>query len=350
MTERLAAILGCAGEELAEAERILFRETRPVGLILFSRNCRSPEQVRRLTDSWRDAVGTDDCLVLIDQEGGRVCRLGPPHWRAPPAAAEFGRLAAEDGDLAAELVRLNARLIAADLRPLGINVDCIPVLDVPAPGADDVIGDRAFAADPGLVAALGRATCDGLAAGGVLPVVKHVPGHGRAGVDSHEALPVVAAGREELDRRDFAPFRALSDAPLAMTAHVVFTAVDEDRPATTSPGAVGLVRDDIGFDGLLMTDDLSMKALTGVPGGGGAGDRARAARMAGCDVALHCNGDADEMAAVAEGAGPLDAAGRRRLDAALGRLREPGPFDMAAAVARIDEALNRAGAGRGWRP
>ena len=350
MTERLAAILGCAGEELAEAERALFRETRPVGLILFSRNCRSPEQVRRLTDSWRDAVGTDECLVLIDQEGGRVRRLGPPHWRAPPAAAEFGRLAAEDGDLAADLVRLNARLIAADLRPLGIDVDCIPVLDVPAPGADGVIGDRAFAADPGLVAALGRATCDGLAAGGVLPVVKHVPGHGRAEVDSHEALPVVAADREELDRRDFAPFRALSDAPLAMTAHVVFTAIDEDRPATTSPGAVGLVRGDIGFDGLLMTDDLSMKALAGVPGGGGAGDRARAARTAGCDVALHCNGDAADMAAVAEGAGSLDAAGRRRLDAALGRRREPEPFDAAAAAARIDEALNRVGAGRGGRP
>ncbi len=345
MTERLAAILGCAGEELSEAERTLFRETRPVGLILFSRNCRSPEQVRRLTDSWRDAVGTDECLVLIDQEGGRVRRLGPPHWRAPPAAAEFGRLAAEDGDLAADLVRLNARLIAADLRPLGIDVDCIPVLDVPAPGADDVIGDRAFAADPGLVAALGRATCDGLAAGGVLPVVKHVPGHGRAKVDSHEALPVVDADREELDRRDFAPFRALADAPLAMTAHVVFTAIDADRPATTSPGAVALVRDDIGFDGLLMTDDLSMKALADAPG-----DAARAARMAGCDVALHCNGDADEMAAVAEGAGPLDAAGRRRLDAALGRRREPEPLDAAAAAARIDEALNRAGAGRGGRP
>ena len=348
MTGRLAAILGCAGEELAEGERALFRETRPVGLILFARNCRSPAQVRRLTDSWRDAVGTDDCLVLIDQEGGRVCRLGPPHWRAPPAAAEFGRLAAEDGDLAAALVRLNARLIAADLRPLGINVDCIPVLDAPAPGADDVIGDRAFAADPGVVAALGRAACDGLAAGGVLPVVKHVPGHGRAAVDSHQALPVVAADRAALDGHDFAPFRALSDAPLAMTAHVVFTAVDEDRPATISPGAVGLIRGDIGFDGLLMTDDLSMKALAGVPGGGGARDRARAARMAGCDVVLHCNGDAGEMAAVAEGAGPLDAAGRRRLDAALGWPRAPEPLDAAAAVARIDEALNRAGRG-GWR-
>ncbi len=337
MTGRLAAILGCAGATLTESERVLFRETRPVGLILFSRNCRSPGQVRRLTASWRDAVGTDEGLVLIDQEGGRVRRLGPPHWRAPPAAAEFGRLAAGDEGLAAELARLNARLIAADLRPLGINVDCIPVLDLPAPGAHGVIGDRAFAADPGLVAALGRATCEGLEAGGVLPVVKHVPGHGRAGVDSHEALPVVTADREELERLDFAPFRSLSDAPLAMTAHVVFAALDGDRPATTSPGVIGLVRGDIGFDGLLMTDDLSMNALPG-----GMGDRVRAARTAGCDVVLHCNGDADEMASVAGHAGPLDAAGRRRLDAALGRLGAPGDLDVPAAAARIDEALGRA--------
>ncbi len=337
MTERLAAILGCAGEELTEPEQVLFRETRPVGLILFSRNCRSPEQVRRLTDSWRDTVGTDDGLVLIDQEGGRVRRLGPPYWRPLPAAAEFGRLAAEDSGLAAELARLNAQLIAADLRPLGVNVDCIPVLDVPAPGAHDVIGDRAFAADPDLVAALGHATCDGLEAGGVLPVIKHIPGHGRAEVDSHEALPIVTADREDLDRLDFAPFRSLSDAPLAMTAHVVFTALDRNRPATTSPDVIGLIRDDIGFGGLLMTDDLSMNALPG-----DMRDRTLDARAAGCDVALHCNGDVDEMASVAEHAGPLDKAGRQRLDAALGRLSEPEFLHVPAAVSRIDEALDRA--------
>lgn len=340
MTERLAAIFGCAGDVLTGTELAFFRDVRPVGLILFGRNCQTPEQVRRLTQSWRDAVGLDDVLVLIDQEGGRVCRLGPPHWRAPPAAAEFGSLFGVDEVLGIESVRLNGHVIAAELRELGINVDCVPVLDVPAAGAHDIIGDRAYASDPDTVVTLGRAMCEGLQAGGVLPVIKHIPGHGRATVDSHEALPVVSTNREELDRLDFTPFRMLADLPLAMTAHVVFTALDERRPATTSPEVIQLIRNDIGFDGLLMTDDLSMKALPD-----SMEDRTRDSRAAGCDVVLHCNGKASEMTAVASCAGPLDAPGRGRLDRAFGRLHPPEPIDIPAVVARIDSLLGQVGLG-----
>ena len=340
MTERLAAIFGCAGDVLTETEVAFFRDVRPVGLILFGRNCRTPEQVRHLTGAFREAVGVEDVLVLIDQEGGRVCRLGPPHWRSPPAAAEFGRLFEGDKDLGVEAVRLNGHVIAAELRELGINVDCVPVLDVPVTGAHDIIGDRAFALDPNVIAKLGRAMCEGLRAGGVLPVIKHIPGHGRATLDSHEALPVVSASRDDLDRLDFAPFRTLAASPLAMTAHVVFTALDDLRPVTTSPEVIELIRNDIGFDGLLMTDDVSMKALPG-----SMEDRTRDSRAAGCDVVLHCNGKTSEMAAVADGAGPLDAVGQSRLDRAFGDLTPPVPIDIPAAVARIDSLLSQASAG-----
>jgi beta-N-acetylhexosaminidase len=340
VTERLAAIFGCAGDVLTEVEEAFFRDVKPIGLILFARNCQAPEQVRILIQSWRDVVGSDDVLVSIDQEGGRVCRLGPPHWRSPPAAAEFGRLFDVDEDLGVEAARLNGQVVAAQLRELGINVDCVPVLDVPVAGAHDIIGDRAYAFDPDIIAVLGRATCDGLQAGGVLPVIKHIPGHGRATVDSHEALPVVSASREDLDRLDFAPFRTLAALPLAMTAHVVFTALDERRPATTSPAVIELIRNDIGFDGLLMTDDLSMKALPG-----SMEDRTRDSRAAGCDVVLHCNGEAGEMTAIAGCVGSLDAEGQSRLDRALGRLHPPEPIDSPAAVARIDSLLRHVSAG-----
>ena len=340
MTERLAAVFGCAGDVLTEIEEAFFRDVKPIGLILFARNCQTPEQVRILIQSWRDVVGSDDVLVSIDQEGGRVCRLGPPHWRSPPAAAEFGRLFDVDEDLGVEAARLNGQVVAAELRELGINVDCVPVLDVPVAGAHDIIGDRAYAFDPDIIAVLGRATCDGLQAGGVLPVIKHIPGHGRATVDSHEALPVVSASREDLDRLDFAPFRTLAALPLAMTAHVVFTALDERRPATTSPAVIELIRNDIGFDGLLMTDDLSMKALPG-----SMEDRTRDSRAAGCDVVLHCNGEAGEMTAIAGCVGSLNAEGQSRLDRALGRLRPPEPIDIPAAVARIDSLLRHVSAG-----
>lgn len=338
MTERTAAIFGCAGEILTGYETSFFRDVCPVGLILFARNCQSPDQVRHLIGSWREAVAADDVLVLIDQEGGRVCRLGPPHWRKPPAAAEFGCLARLDLPLGREATRLNGQVIGAELHDLGINVDCAPVLDVPMAGAHDVIGDRAFASDPRIVVELGKAMCEGLIAAGVLPVIKHIPGHGRAAANSHEALPVVDAARTELEVLDFVPFRLLAATSLAMTAHVVFEALDGARAATISPHVIELIRAHIGFDGLLMTDDVSMKALSG-----GVGESAKAARTAGCDVVLHCTGDVDEMTAVADHAGLLDADGRHRLDRALGMLRPPEVFDAAVAIARIESLLDGAG-------
>jgi len=270
-----AVIFGCAGTVLTEAERAFFGEVRPWGFILFRRNVDTPGQVRALVAALRDSVDDPDAPILIDQEGGRVQRLGPPHWpKYPPGDAYLK--AVNDPSSARELVRLGARLMAHDLKALGINIDCVPVLDVPVPGAHDIIGDRAYATDPETVASLGRAAAEGMLAGGVLPVIKHMPGHGRAFADSHHYLPVVHANLPTLDGWDFAPFRAMSDMPLAMTAHVVFDAVDPKRPATTSKKAVRLMRDHLGFTGLIMTDDLSMKALSG-----SLRDRAEAALKAG---------------------------------------------------------------------
>ena len=323
----LAAIFGCADLALGDAERRFFREADPWGFILFQRNCRDPEQVRALVAALREAVGRD-APVLIDQEGGRVQRLKPPHWRQAPAAAAFA-------DRDPEALRLNTRLIAAELAGLGLDVDCLPCLDVPAPGGHGIIGDRAFAADPAVVARLGRVVCEALLEGGVLPVLKHVPGHGRAGADSHLELPRVQASLAELQATDFAPFRALNDMPLAMTAHVVYEAIDPDAPATTSSAVVrDVIRGWIGFDGLLMSDDLTMKALSG-----DLGARARAALGAGCDVALHCSGVLEEMEAVAAAIGPLDASGARRADAALARRRPPAHLDTLAALARLDSMM-----------
>jgi beta-N-acetylhexosaminidase len=338
VTGRLAAIFGCAGEVLTESEIKFFKNVRPVGLILFARNCQAPAQVRHLIHDFRNAVATEDVLILIDQEGGRVCRLGPPHWRLPPAAAVFGHLFASNRAFGIEATRLNGQVIAAELHDLGINVDCVPVLDVRVQGAHEIIGDRAFSSDPNMVAALGSALIDGLLAGGVLPVMKHIPGHGRAMVDSHLDLPVVTATREVLNQLDFAPFKSLTAAPLAMTAHVKYTAFDEHQPATTSSDMISLIRNDIGFDGLLMTDDLSMKALPGT-----IADRAVASRGAGCDVLLHCNGNLHEMQIVGDHAGPLDNSGLRRLSMALGQLGEPEPIDVSAAMARIDSLLVQGG-------
>ncbi|NCU21892.1 glycoside hydrolase family 3 protein, partial [Candidatus Falkowbacteria bacterium] len=250
--------------------------------------------------------------ILIDQEGGRVRRLGPPFWRAPPPAEVFGQLFARDPARGLEATRLNARLIAHDLGTLGIDTDCLPVLDVRHPGAHDIVGDRAFAEDPAVVATLGRAVIDGLREGGVYPVIKHIPGHGRAQVDSHQHLPIVECTLDQMEAHDLAPFRALADAPFAMTAHIVFPAIDPDAPATLSSRVVEeVIRGACGFDGLLMTDDLSMKALDG-----SMVERTRASFGAGCDLVLHCNGVASEMEAVAGAARPLDAAGTRRWDRA----------------------------------
>lgn len=323
-----AAILGCAGPRLSAEERAFFRAADPVGFILFRRNVETPAQVKALVAALRETVGRADAPVLVDQEGGRVARLQPPHWRTyPPAAA----LAA----IGEEAVRLGARLIADDLARLGITVDCVPCLDIPVSGADPIIGDRAYGGDAETVARLGRAAAEGLLEGGVLPVVKHIPGHGRGTVDSHLALPVVDASAMELDRVDMAPFKALADMPWAMTAHIVYSALDEKRPATLSPVVIAeVIRNRIGFDGVLVSDDLSMKAL-----GGGFAERAAGALEAGCDLALHCNGDPAEMAAVVEGTRPLTPESAARLARGEARRGTPLPFDRAAAEARFDSLL-----------
>ncbi|WP_313103313.1 beta-N-acetylhexosaminidase [Brevundimonas sp.] len=330
-----AAIYGCSGHRLTAEERAFFAEVRPWGFILFRRNVDSPEQVKALVEDLRDSVGRADAPVLIDQEGGRVQRLGPPHWpKYPPGSAYLK--AVNDPMAARELVRLGARLIAHDLRELGITVDCVPVLDVPVPGAHDIIGDRAYAHDPATVTQLGRAAAEGLLAGGVLPIIKHIPGHGRAFADSHHDLPVVETDLATLDAWDFAPFKALSDMPMAMTAHVVFTAVDAKRPATTSKKGIRLMREHLGFSGLIMSDDLSMQALSGT-----LAERAEQSLKAGCDVILHCNGDLGEMRQVAEGTGKLKGEARRRAEAALNRIvHTPEPLDVAEARARLEAVLS----------
>jgi beta-N-acetylhexosaminidase len=328
----LAAIFGCAGERLSEVERDFFAAADPLGFILFKRNCGAPDQVAGLVTSLRAAVGRDDAPVLIDQEGGRVARLGAPHWPAYPAPA---RIAALGGAAAEQAAFIDAHLIGDDLARLGISVDCFPLLDLAVPGADKVIGDRAWGAEPALVARLARAACDGLLQGQIIPVLKHIPGHGRAQVDSHHALPRVAASRDLLESSDFAPFRALRDVPWAMTAHVVYEAIDPDRPATLSPTIVGeVIRGSIGFDGVLISDDLSMGALTGSMAA-----RTEAAFAAGCDLVLHCNGKMTEMADVARAAHPLSGDARRRLAAGEAQRRPPAPFDRDKAEARFHELM-----------
>jgi beta-N-acetylhexosaminidase len=335
---RSRAIYGCAGTSLSGAEKDFFRGARPWGFILFARNISDSVQVIDLVKQLRNTVEDSQAPILIDQEGGRVARLKPPHWPARPPAARFGALHVENPEAGREACYLNARLIAHDLASLGINVDCLPVLDVPVPGAHDIIGDRAFAPDPATIIALGRAQIEGLMDGGVLPVMKHIPGHGRAGADSHLALPRVSAKAEELSATDFVTFRSLSQCPIAMTAHVVYESIDPQRPATTSPKVIrDVIRGEIGFDGLLMSDDLSMKALDGP-----LSVRARLALFAGCDLALHCNGDMDEMRQVAAGVTELKGPALKRSEHALSHLSAPAPFDSAAAAARLATLLGGA--------
>lgn len=332
-----AAILGCAGTTLTAEEVAFFKDVKPWGFILFKRNIADPNQVRALTAALRETVGRPDAPILIDQEGGRVARLQPPHWRIYPPGRAYGELLANDPLVAREITRLGARLIAHDLHALGINVDCVPVLDVPDPQGHEIIGDRAYGDTPEQVATLGRAAAEGLLAGGVLPIIKHIPGHGRAMADSHLELPVVKAKLAELDARDFAPFRVLSDMPMAMTAHVVYTAIDRKNPATTSKKVIKkIIRESMGFDGLLMSDDLSMKALSG-----DFKQRAKDSLSAGCDVVLHCNGDMAEMKAVMSGVGRMSKEARRRAQAVMNRLvRVPEPLDVAEARARFDAAFD----------
>lgn len=336
-----ALILGCAGTDLSRAERQFFIDTDPFGFILFQRNCESPEQLVRLTEDLRDCVGRH-APVLIDQEGGRVQRLKPPHWRSAPPAALFGTLFAEDPVRAEQAVRVNARLIAAELTACGIDVDCLPLLDVRQEGTHDAIGDRAFAYDSETVARLGRAQAEGLTAGGVVPVMKHLPGHGRSVVDSHFDLPRVTASRDVLEEVDFAPFRALASLPMAMTGHLVYEAVDPENPATLSSRVISdCIRGTIGFNGLLMTDDISMKALAD-PLKVSAGR----AIEAGCDLVLHCNGDMEEMQAVAGAVPELSDAPLRRTNAALEFLerirREARPAEVEELLVSFDALTGQA--------
>ena len=321
-----AFITGLAGLSVSANERAFLRDAQPWGLIIFKRNVSTADQVRDLVMAFRDSVGWE-APVLVDQEGGRVQRLGPPIWPGYPPGARYGELydrAPSDGIAAA---RLAGHLMAADLRPLGIDVNCLPIADVPVAGGDPVIGDRAYGSEPGKVAKIARAIAEGLEAGGVLPVVKHLPGHGRAGADSHHRLPIVDTDRATLEATDFAAFIPLADLPLGMTAHVVFTAIDPVAPATTSVTMVGqVIRGFIGFQGLLMSDDVSMNALSGT-----IAERSRAALAAGCDIVLHCNGNIAEMTAVAGEAPRLSGRAGERADAALARRSAALEFDTEAA-------------------
>jgi beta-N-acetylhexosaminidase len=333
-----AFICGCAGVVLSEADVAFIKAHQPWGLILFKRNVGNPEQVIRLTEQFRRTVGRSEAPVLIDQEGGRVQRLAPPHWPAYPSAASFDATV-KGRDAAVAAARLTARLIAHDLRELGVTIDCAPVLDLSREGAHSVVGSRAYSNDPARVAEFGRAVAEGLLAGGVAPVIKHMPGHGRATVDSHLELPIVEASAAELAAEDFAPFEALRGLPIAMTAHVVYRAIDPERPATTSRKVVEtVIRGAIGFDGLLLSDDLSMKAL-----GGSFEARARETLAAGVDIALHCNGDLAEAEAVAKVAPPLSGKAQRRAEAALAQIAVgPQPLDVAAGRAALAAAFEKA--------
>ncbi len=329
---------GLAAPTLSAAERDVFAAADPAGFILFKRNCLDRAQILALTDALRALAGRGDVPILIDQEGGRVARLQPPEWPAFPAAERFDALYNVAPVSAIEAARANARAIAFVLAEVGINVDCLPLLDVRHPGAHDIIGDRALGADPMRVAALGRAVIEGLRDGGVVGVVKHIPGHGRALADSHLELPVVDADAAALEI-DIEPFRTLADAPMAMTAHVVYPAWDAVRCASLSPTIIAeVIRGRIGFDGLLMSDDLGMKALAG-----DFGTRAAGVIAAGCDIALHCSGDLDEMRAIVDAVGEIAPAAKARLDRAMASANlPPADEDFAALVARRDELLSYA--------
>jgi beta-N-acetylhexosaminidase len=316
-------------------ESAFFCDANPFGFILFQRNCETPDQVRALVAEMRASVGRDSAPVLIDQEGGRVARLKPPHWRHPPAAAVFSALADRNPESATKAAKLNAQMIAFELLAMGVDVNCAPVLDLPQDGADPIIGDRISGETPEKAAILGRAVCEGYLAGGVLPVIKHIPGHGRATVDSHKALPVVDATHKDLSTFDFRPFKALADMPWGMTAHVVYQVLDEDHPATSSSSVVSdIIRGEIGFEGVLLSDDLSMQALQG-----SFTDRAESALKAGCDVILHCNGVMEEMAAVVAGCRALSAAALERIDHAAKLKEVPNNFDFEGAQQRLDQLL-----------
>jgi beta-N-acetylhexosaminidase len=334
-----AFIVGISGTALSAEERAFIAAERPWGFILFKRNIETLGQVAALVDELKKSAGRAEAPVLIDQEGGRVQRLGPPQWPAYPPGALFGRLYDLDPALGLKAARLSSRLIAADLAELGITVDCLPLADVPVAGADAIIGDRAYGTEPGKVAAIARAVTEGLEQGGILPVLKHIPGHGRATADSHLRLPTVDTPPNELETTDFAAFQPLADLPMAMTAHVVFSALDPVHPATTSATIIErVIRGVIGFQGLLMSDDVSMNALSG-----SIAERTRAIFSAGCDMVLHCNGNLEEMREVAAETPELSGIALGRAERALASRGAPQPFDRAAARAELDAMIVRAG-------
>jgi beta-N-acetylhexosaminidase len=334
-----AFITGVSATELTAEEREFIGSARPWGFILFKRNVETPAQVAALVGAMRKASGNPEAPVLIDQEGGRVQRFGPPHWPVYPPGAVFGVLYDIDPALGLTAARLSARLIAADLIASGVTVDCLPLADVPVAGADAVIGNRAYGTEPGKVAAIARAVTEGLEQGGILPVLKHIPGHGRATADTHFRLPQVDTPRAELERTDFAAFQALADLPMAMTAHVVFSALDPAQPATTSATIIEqVIRGVIGFQGLLMSDDVSMNALSG-----SIAERTRAIFVAGCDIVLHCNGKLDEMRDVAAATPELSGKALERARRALASRNAPQAFDSRAARAELDGLVERAG-------
>ena len=327
-----AFICGVSGQVLTPAETTFLAAQDPWGVILFARNIDMPDQVRALVEAIRGALGRPDAPILIDQEGGRVQRLRSPHWREYPTAASLAEIFRQSAPDGLKAVALQSRLIAEELHDLGINIDCLPVLDVDTPKTHEIISSRTFGPDPAHVAALGRAAAGGLLGGGCLPVIKHIPGHGRGTADSHLSLPVVECGRNELKNRDFAPFKALASLPIAMTAHVLYTSLDKEKPATLSKRIITeVIRDFIGFDGLLLTDDLSMKALDDT-----LGNLTAQSIAAGCDIALHCNGDMAEMTEVAANAPELSGKALVRATLALKRLVPPESFDVAAAVAEFE--------------
>lgn len=334
MSKPSAVIFGLEGTRVSNEEKAFFAEQNPYGFILFARNCDSPDQIRALTNELKQIVGRNNVPVLIDQEGGRVARLKPPHWPKYPPAGVFATLYQRDPEGAAAATYLNARLIAEDLASLGITVDCAPLADLPVEGAHDIIGDRAFGRAPTQVIALARAMANGLIDGGIVPVLKHIPGHGRARADSHEELPVVNETLDVLRATDFVPFKALADLPMAMTAHVLYTAIDKEHLATVSPVAIRLIREELGFAGLLMSDDISMKAMKG-----DFTERTKAVLAAGCDIVLHCNGNMAEMQSIANGVHELSGLSLKRAEKAMLGAGLRKAFDVVSARDKVQEML-----------
>lgn len=331
-----AAIFDTAGTRLTEDEKAFFKDVNPFGYILFARHCPDPESVKRLVGELKSLSGRDRLPILIDQEGGRVARLKPPHWNKYPPAGVFASLAKRDREKAHKAVYINARLIAHDLHSLGITVDCAPLADLPIKGAHDIIGDRAFGTESEQVVYLGRAMAAGLMDGGIIPVLKHIPGHGRATADSHDEIPVVHESLDVLRATDFVPFKTLANLPMAMTAHVMYTAIDDENMATLSKKTIDLIRNELGFKNLLMSDALDMKSLSHLP----LDERARACLAAGCDIALHCNSSFAEKVKVAEGVCALEGDALERANRAMNSVKAPKHFDPVEARQTLEFLLS----------